>query len=92
MHSTPHHVTLYLLPLRNIIWATRSELAKRGVLELTEATFLRKLLLMSMDRVHQVSEAYFGSGSFYHLQTYTVSIFLCAGTGISNFMGSSRCL
>ncbi|KAE9339889.1 hypothetical protein PR003_g10784 [Phytophthora rubi] len=53
LHNTSYHTTLYLLSLRNILWATRSDVAKWGISELMEASFLRKLLLLAKDKVFQ---------------------------------------
>ncbi|KAG6583140.1 uncharacterized protein IUM83_05970 [Phytophthora cinnamomi] len=52
-HSNSYHTTLYLLSLKNIVWATRLDIAKWGISELTEASFLRKLLLLVKDKVYQ---------------------------------------
>lgn len=54
VHTASYYTTLYLLSLRNIIWATRLDISKWGITELTDPSFLRKLLLLTKDKLHQV--------------------------------------
>ncbi|ETK91704.1 hypothetical protein L915_04789 [Phytophthora nicotianae] len=53
VHSASPHITLYLLSLRNLIWATRPDIMKWGISDLTEPPFLRKLLILAKDKLHQ---------------------------------------
>ncbi|KAG3093741.1 hypothetical protein PC122_g6026 [Phytophthora cactorum] len=53
IHSASPQTTLYLLSLRNLIWATRAEILKWGISDLIEPSFLRKLLLLAKDKLYQ---------------------------------------
>ncbi|KAG7388408.1 hypothetical protein PHYPSEUDO_012616, partial [Phytophthora pseudosyringae] len=53
IHSASPHTTLYLLSLKNIVWATRFDIMKWGVSDLTETSFLRKIVLLAKDKLYQ---------------------------------------
>ncbi|KAG3119799.1 hypothetical protein PI125_g1692 [Phytophthora idaei] len=53
IHSASPQTTLYLLSLRNLIWATRAEILKWGISDLIEPSFLRNLLLLAKDKLFQ---------------------------------------